>query len=349
MAKPNPNFNAAENLLYATQAAATAGLYANDNYVLKAGFDGANMTAAQKYAAMTTLVGMGADGSYYSAENDALTFADLYLQMKDQGFDADQVSMVFVYNACPPGVPCKLLPPKDPKPGTDPFAPTVNGGGADDLEPILTAAGYGVQPLGICAARDWSIGQDDPSKPPYMSSGKTGPNNPVVINQDPTKRGVDISVNVTVPPVLVGYNGTYTERVNERPDPKDSTKTIWDRLIEECRRNTITIPDRVASMFVTLDLSAESVQWITTDLALRYPGLRVYQGHWDVFPGLCAGGTFNDFREFGCFAKSIPLKDPGYYILRINGMTTGTIVTAPRPISYADRIGVSALMVALIK
>jgi len=92
-----------------------------------------------------------------------------------------------------------------------------------------------------------------------------------------------------------------------------------------------------------------SGNWITTDLALRYPGLRVYQGHWDVFPGLCAGGTLNDFREFGCFAKSIPLKDPGYYVLAINGLTTGTVVTAPRPISYSDRFGVSALMVALIK
>jgi hypothetical protein len=164
---------------------------------------------------------------------------------------------------------------------------------------------------------------------------------------------VDISVNVTVPPVIVGYNGTYIERINERENPNAADRaknpTVWDRLIEECRRYSITIPDRVASMNVVLDLSAESVHWITNDLALRYPGLRVYQGHWDVFPGLCAGGTLNDFREFGCFAKSIPLKDPGYYILTINGMTTGTVVTAPRPIYYADRIGVSALMVALIK
>jgi len=182
-----------------------------------------------------------------------------------------------------------------------------------------------------------------------MNSGKTGPNNPVVINQDPTKRGVDISVNVTVPPVYVGYNATHIERINERPDPKDPSKTIWDKEIKDCRRNTITLIDRVANMNATLDLSAASIQWITTDLALRYPGLRVYQAHWDVFPGLCAGGTYDDFRAFGCFAKGIPLKDPGYYVLLINGLTTGTVVTAPRPIFYTERIGVSALMVALIK
>lgn len=354
MARADPNYSYALNLLYATQAAAGAGISARDNYVdneyIKAASD---MSTGKQYAALNTVTGVGANGTYLSTDVDPNFWADLSLQTEKgalaQGNDLKQVSMVFVYDKCPPGVPCKpMVPTKPGTTGTNPFAPTA-GGGAGDLEPILTAAGYGVNPLGICAARDWSIGQDNPSAPPYMNSGKTGPNNPVVINQDPTKRGVDISVNVTVPPVIVGYNGTYTERINERPDPSNPSKTIWDRLIEECRRYAITIPDRVANMNVVLDLSAESVNWITNDLALRYPGLRVYQGHWDVFPGLCAGGTFNDFREFGCFAKSIPLKDPGYYILTINGMTTGTVVTAPRPISYLDRVGVSALMVALIK
>ena len=355
MTNADPNATYAANLLYAAQSAAQAGDFAQKNYVefqyQKALKDS---TIGKKYADLNTVMGMSANGDYYTADIDPTFWADLYLQMQAgalaQGNDAKQISMVFVYDKCPPSMPsCPQTTIKTPQPGTDPFAPAVGGGGVGDLEPILTAAGYGVQPLGICAARDWTIGQDDPSKPPYMNSGKTGPNNPVVINQDPTKRGVDISVNVVVPPVIVGYNATYVERINERLDPSNPAKTIWDRLIEECRRYTITIPDRVANVNVALDLSAESVTWITTDLALRYPGLRVYQGHWDVFPGLCAGGTYDDFRAFGCFAKSIPLKDPGYYILTINGLTTGTVVTAPRPIAYSDRFGVSALMVALIK
>ena len=358
---PNLNYSTALNLLYAAQSAATAADTAQKFYVdiqYQKALD--DTTTGKNYAVNNTVVGIGADGSYMTMDIEPILWSGLYAEIEKgalaQGNDPKHVGMMFIFDKCQPTISsCPITTTiKTPTPGTtgtDPFAPTAGGGGAGDLEPILTGAGYGVNPLGICAARDWTIGQDNPSAPPYMNSGKTGPNNPVVINQDPTKRGSDISVNVIIPPVIVGYNGTYTERVNERPDPIPGNpgRTTWDRLIEECRRYTITIPDRVANMNVTLDLSAESVKWITNDLALRYPGLRVYQGHWDVFPGLCAGGTLNDFREFGCFAKGIPLKDPGQYILAINGMTTGTVVTAPRPISYTDRFGVSALMVALIK
>ena len=43
-------------------------------------------------------------------------------------------------------------------------------------------------------------------QPPTLNAGKIGSEHPVVVGQDPTKRGVDVSASIVIHPVIVKYD-----------------------------------------------------------------------------------------------------------------------------------------------
>jgi hypothetical protein len=180
-------------------------------------------------------------------------------------------------------------------------------------------------------------------QPPTLKAGKIGPEHPVVVGQDPTKRGVDVSASIVIHPVIVKYDvpkyehecqfvdGTVTDSACQN-NPGWKNKKIF----AGCETKTETYTDQIAFATIDADLSPASIRWITTDLASKYPGAHVYQAHWSLWPGRSPsqGGLAGDGASLSVVYANLPLADPGTYGVQIQGRTTGTPYTAPRPFAF---------------
>lgn len=136
--------------------------------------------------------------------------------------------------------------------------------------------------------------------------------NPVVIGQDPKRRGADILITIRSRPVTyIWYEF-------------DSTRGRW---LE--RRATVTDYVDLSSIRVTAELSRESRQWIREELARKYPGARVRRPFWNlralptyrvVRNRVLADGT----HEVQIAITRIPFQDPGRYDVQVQASTRGT-------------------------
>jgi hypothetical protein len=182
------------------------------------------------------------------------------------------------------------------------------------------------------------------------NGGKIAPPNPVVVGQDKDKRGVDVQVNVHVPPVIYHYFIKVPRQeesckrdssgngggCSEHPgDPNyESVVDVW----YECEEHTQTYLDRLASARVIINLTQESRQWILTELAQAYPGAHLI--HPDFSFSYGGGGA--------SWSKVIPriqTADPGNYTVNVSVRTTGTPVSAPRSASA----GLGQFLVELVR
>lgn len=209
---------------------------------------------------------------------------------------------------------------------------------------------------------------------PVIRAERLAPDFPVVVGQDPERRGADLSVDVTVPPVVVSYNVEVSqpERRCDWVGPGGGTgcpqgsydNTDWhpwmagndwravDGTRVTCERRTETHPDRIASLRVQAELTAESIAWITGDLAARYPGARVYQPLWSLYPGLAptSASLSPEGAVWSATWERVPFRDPGNYRVSVEGQTGGTPYTAPRRLDFREiTFGVDLVMVALTK
>jgi hypothetical protein len=172
--------------------------------------------------------------------------------------------------------------------------------------------------------------------------GKIAPPNPVVIGQDPDKRGVDVKVSVTIPPITYHY---YEKIVHhdlvcaEDPSglgpgcaghPNDPNwKTITHTWFE-CNEHTKVYPDFLNSAQVSINLTQASRNWILTDLAQAYPGASLI--HPDFSFSFSGPGSLNGDKSI-LWTKVIPniqTADPGDYTTNVSVRTNGTPVSAPR-------------------
>lgn len=267
---------------------------------------------------------------------------------------------LFVFNAdnCPPVF--AAVGACSPKSGSD---DDPNGNGNDPNNPFIA----------ICLARGdckvpWEPGRTG-SGTPCQVGGRDlkivvpdlqyivdvpAPDNPVVVGQDQaSKRGVDLFVQVTAPIVTMSVNNTYKVRdwdeckwlgdgtgggCNDHPGDVNwgtEHKEEW-----QCRRDTYAFPDVLDRIRVTSDLSAASIAWITSgDLQQRYPGAKVYQSHWALWPGLppATSGVSADGTQITFEWKGVPFRDPGTYAVTVTGRTLGTPYTSPRLVMNSDR------------
>jgi len=172
--------------------------------------------------------------------------------------------------------------------------------------------------------------------------GKTAPQNPVVIGQDPERRGVDVQVNVLIPPVIYHYfrairhedqvcvwdnSGTSTGCPGHPGNPYWQTEVnVW----YECEEHTLVFPDYLASVRVSVSLTADSRNWILTDLAQAYPGAHLIHPDFSYsFPG--PGSLLGD--QSVAWTTTIPriqTADPGDFETTVTVRTSGTPVSAPR-------------------
>ncbi len=208
--------------------------------------------------------------------------------------------------------------------------------------------------------RNLVIAQADPAS--TVRANKIAPNFPVVVGQDPNKTGVTLGVSMSVPPVYVSYN-VLTESSEtscgwggygypgDNCEGKGSEWRTSTVITRKCERVTETYTDRLANIGVSMNLAQSSIDWITGELAVKYPGARVYQENWNLFPGTRgAGGFISDNTGFSYQWDALQTRDPGKYIVNVNGSTTGTQYTGPRGFSFSqETFSVDLLEVALTK
>jgi hypothetical protein len=197
---------------------------------------------------------------------------------------------------------------------------------------------------------DPSVAQDDPAN--TVRANKIAPNNPVVVGQDPEKTGVTLSVSMTVPPVYYSYNvKNYHTRCEGsgcgQPPGYGPVNIInW----ETCDRVTEVYADYLASITISANLSQASIDWITGELAQRYPGAQVYQPNWALFPGLPGVGGGIGTAAFSMQWNRLQFRDPGKYLVNVTGATTGTPVSPPRSFAWnQETFSVNLIETALIK
>lgn len=303
---------------------------------------------------------------------DPLFWLNLNIQLNGL-FGADQIDEgtlflatgIFSFNAgnCPPalGSVC-VFPAQNPSPAPQ----------GDPFEDICLALGdcKPLQPDVCTDGRDLRI--EAPALQYQVE--QIAPENPVVAGQDPSARGVDLRVRVTLPPVVVSYNNTIRQggdRVcawvgggqgggcpagTKGFEPWMATDPDWGAVTEEhwiCVRESKTYRDTISFLTVQARLTDESIAWITSgDLQQRYPGAKVYQAVWSLWPGFPP--TINqmtpDRTQHLLQWERVPLRDPGQYRVVISGQSSGTPYTAPRQLRHADFVfDVALFEAALIK
>jgi hypothetical protein len=215
----------------------------------------------------------------------------------------------------------------------------------------------------------------DPSvtvQPAVLSIARTAPNNPLVVGQDPERRGADVRANVTVPPVIyIWYEPLFGlqeycreafsgEDIDDQIGPDTGTD---DAVCESelvfigCQEHIEHLPDAVISFLATANLDGASQAWITGQLGQTHYEAYVHQAGFGLIPGI---GTWNGGCDGGgtCTARGqalrVPFADPGTFNLRLEVTTSGTHfngaqITPPRQLSASGNLQVYVTLPALVQ
>ena len=283
---------------------------------------------------------------------------EFLLNVIQMSFDAGYlVNALWLY---PPGVNCAALP-----------------GGCPP--------GFGITPTPVLTPGPTPIPQRPDCPAPFVTAGKiigTGsqiaPLKPVVVGQDPEKRGVDLQVTVQIPPVEYHWyeantilnceyrsNGSGSgcpgpasryDDVTGRLGQDSWTASMagssrWDEAdYTECIEHVETFADYLAFANLSASLNPESRAWILNYLALAYPGAGLKHPDWAFpfnGPGSANGSNWVNWTQT---QTRIQVADPGTYQIRLQGRTTGTPVSAPRSFALdLDPFLVEMLRVTLIE
>ncbi len=200
---------------------------------------------------------------------------------------------------------------------------------------------------------------------------KTAPANPLVVGQDPEKRGADVQVSVTIPPVIYTWHEPIYEEVDycrpfatgEVADCRRSTsssvndgKRDSQLVLVECRRHVESLADPVATLQASATLNPASKAWILNQLSGVYYEAYVHQERFSLVPGLaswsgsCSGGTCTATAA----VNRIPFADPGMFDLSVRVQTSGASfagqqITQPRTLSGSGQMQVFVTLTTLIE
>lgn len=196
-----------------------------------------------------------------------------------------------------------------------------------------------------------------PSAPPY----------PLAVGQDPDKRGVDISGNVSIPPVIftwfepvyenvescsaLGFGQTSNcTRPNGQPGVLES-----QRELKECKVHRENLPERINTVNARAEISPESRAWIVNDLGSQWYGAYVHQAAFVLtrYGQLTNGCSGNGTCSASLQAMKVPFADPGTFNLTITAGTNGTYwngqqITPPRILSGDGQLKVYVILPTLI-
>ena len=146
------------------------------------------------------------------------------------------------------------------------------------------------------------------------------PNYPVVVGQDPTQRGVDADVALTVGPCTIIWHYKVKEEYEFCPTKNNcELRWRWKEWDETCQESYALRQVKIDST-----LNPASVAYINGPLAQKYPGARIYQGELVLFPSPLAhvvNYTVGKPTTWEMRGLKYPHADPGFWDV------TTTIVT----------------------
>lgn len=169
------------------------------------------------------------------------------------------------------------------------------------------------------------------------SGEKTAPEYPLVIGQDPDKRGVDVTFSASVAPTIYTYwtpvpkwkceagataSGAYNCTTS------DGSQGHREQDGWQCIQQTESYNECVDFAAASITLSQSSRDWILNELSIRYPGAYVHHPSFSVSGSGCSWS--------GSSAK-LQVEDPGYWNMILRGNTSGTPVSAPR--NFSEVVG----------
>ncbi len=152
---------------------------------------------------------------------------------------------------------------------------------------------------------------------------------PVVVGQDPDRRGADIYVTAISCPEQYTFWEIEFIRV--------FCCGGWI-VVPVLRENTISVPDpidlRPGRWSFEARLTSKSRQWIKGELNRRHPGARIVHPDWDLtrtrhFRIVQSGYMMNMCYKVVMEATKVPFVDPGVYRVEASFVTTGTHFRPP--------------------
>lgn len=218
--------------------------------------------------------------------------------------------------------------------------------------------------------------------PATLTIQKVAPENPLVVGQDPDKRGADIQAQASIPPVIF----TWYEQIQDPPTcettnsgngggcpgPGSRYDNNWDPLMENnpgyevvdgeihCIEHVEVLPEAITEVQANAQLSPESRYWILNDLASKYYEAYIHQPRFNLVPemaqmsGGCGG---NGVCTAETQVLNVPFADPGTFNLRMWVYTAGTFfnwngvsipITQPRVLFTEDAMQVYVTLVTLL-
>jgi hypothetical protein len=193
---------------------------------------------------------------------------------------------------------------------------------------------------------------------PTLSILKGEPAKPLVVGQDPEKRGADVRLSVSIPPLI----HTWYERVEKKEDvcrapnageTTNCTTASGSRGVKneevvgyECRQHVDQYQEPITKLTAQASLDAASRVWITTGLAGKWYGATLKHPDFNLVPGLAKYQTScSGTCSASAFIQKIPFADPGTYNLTLNVQTAGTPFTRPRSLQGNGTLQVSLTLV----
>jgi len=208
---------------------------------------------------------------------------------------------------------------------------------------------------------------------PSLSITKTGPSNPLVVGQDPDRRGADVSFSVVVPPTVYTYyipipvyedvqicmaneDGSSVAGGNCKAGSSTTnngkTYKIRQLVRVDCEKHVEVYSEPIGAVNASANLNSDSINWINNELSSYYYGAHTIQTSFGLVPGLGSANVYCDGGKT-CYANgavtNIPFADPGTFTLSLFAATAGTPVTTGRSFRTSGDLQVSFISVRLIE
>lgn len=218
-----------------------------------------------------------------------------------------------------------------------------------------------------CPAATVTIGN------PTLTIFPVAPNSPLVVGQDPEKRGADIQLEAVIPPTIHEYyvpvpvyedvqrclapegetNPVLNCKTSESQAAFDGKLTTIHALVRfDCDHRVDVYPEQISNVAATAQLTQASQEWIEQGLSAYYYGAAVLQQSFSLIPGLGTANAGCDASKTCRATALIPrvqFRDPGTFSLGLTVQTSGTPVTSGRVLNGSGQVVISFLSVRLIE
>ncbi|MBU0973899.1 MAG: hypothetical protein KKC20_24890 [Proteobacteria bacterium] len=208
---------------------------------------------------------------------------------------------------------------------------------------------------------------------PSLGISTTGPASPLVVGQDPNKRGADVSFFVTVPPTVYTYyipipiyedaqicmaneDGSAVANGNCKAGSSTTNNGLIYNIRQlvrvDCEKHVEVYAEPVSAVNASAQLTQDSINWIEHNLAGYYYGATTQQTSFNLVPGLATANAGCDgskvCQAYG-LVEQIQFQDPGTYNLSLRIVTAGTPVSTGRSFATGGSLSVSFISVRLIE